>query len=218
MVSWHDGYDTREPRPASSPASDDALAALRSRIDLSRLPPVSRAVTEQIICSAADLSYANDLVFFERPLEAAVAALASGAPVIADVPMVAAGIAECVPICKADAPLAVRLSRTAGITMAAAAVRLALAEAGPGAIWVVGCEPAAIAEVLARDAQPALVIGLPAGFVGAPEAKRALRDSGLPSLTNISEKGGPAIAVAGCLALLRLAGKPAPAPADLLPR
>jgi len=49
---------------------------------------------------------------------------------------------------------------------------------------------------------PALVIGLPVGFVGAVEAKRALRDSGLPSVTNISEKGGAAVAAAALNALV----------------
>ena len=48
----------------------------------------------------------------------------------------------------------------------------------------------------------ALVIGLPVGFVGAVEAKQALRDSGLPTVTNRSEKGGAAVAAAALNALL----------------
>jgi precorrin-8X/cobalt-precorrin-8 methylmutase len=51
--------------------------------------------------------------------------------------------------------------------------------------------------------QPAFVIGLPVGFVGAVEAKDALRASGLPALTNVSEKGGSAVAAAALNALLR---------------
>ena len=53
-----------------------------------------------------------------------------------------------------------------------------------------------------RGPAPALVIGLPVGFVGAVEAKQALRDSGLPAVTNISEKGGAAVAAAALNALV----------------
>ena len=68
--------------------------------------------------------------------------------------------------------------------------------------------PAALSEILAREVEPALVIGVPVGFVGAAEAKDALRRSGLPSLSNLSEKGGPAVAVAAFEALLRIAQNP----------
>jgi len=47
------------------------------------------------------------------------------------------------------------------------------------------------------------------GFVGAADAKHDLRASGLPSMSNVSEKGGSAVAVAAFNALLRIARKPA---------
>jgi len=56
--------------------------------------------------------------------------------------------------------------------------------------------------VLALDCAPALVIGLPVGFVGAAESKAALRESGLPALSNVSERGGSAVASAALNALL----------------
>lgn len=193
-------------------ATDDhtaaELRALRSRIDLSGLSPLTRMVTERIIVSSAEFGYANELVCSEAWLEAAVAALASGAPVVADGPMVAAGIGGDLIICKAGESLTKRLARTAGIPVAAAAVRLAFGEAGPGAVWVVGSEPVAIYEILSRKVESSLVIGLPAGFLAAVEAKQALRDSGRPALTNIADRGGPSVAVAACLALLDVARRP----------
>ena len=135
----------------------------------------------------------------------AVTELAAGAPVIVDTDMVAAGITGCPVISKIGEPLTQRLSRTAGISPAAAAVRLAFGEAGPGGVWVVGCAPAALAEILSRGTEPAFVVGLPVGFVGAAEAKDALRASGLPSVSNVSEKGGAAVAAAAFNALLRSA-------------
>ena len=134
-----------------------------------------------------------------------MAALRRGVPVIADVAMVAAGITGYPVICKIGDSLAARLARTANITLSAAAVRLAHGEAGPGAIWLVGCAPTALAEIMTRQVEPALVIGVPVGFVGAVEAKDELRASGLPALTNVSEKGGSAVAVAAFDALLRVA-------------
>jgi precorrin-8X/cobalt-precorrin-8 methylmutase len=204
--------------PRAAPAGAETAEAesyriLRSRIDLSRLPKHSRDVTERAIYASADFDYATDLVCDEEALAAAVAVLAAGTPVIVDATMVAAGITGCPVICKIGEPLTQRLSRTANIPVAAAAVRLAFGEAGPGAVWVVGCAPAALTEIIARGVEPAFVIGLPVGFVGAAEAKDALRASGLRALTNISEKGGSAVAAAALNALLRAAtGQPAVAP------
>jgi precorrin-8X/cobalt-precorrin-8 methylmutase len=61
---------------------------------------------------------------------------------------------------------------------------------------------------MTRVVEPALVIGVPVGFVGAAEAKDALRRSGLPSLSNVSAKGGAAVAVAAFEALLRITQNP----------
>ncbi|WP_203918493.1 precorrin-8X methylmutase [Rugosimonospora africana] len=75
-----------------------------------------------------------------------------------------------------------------------------------GAVWAVGNAPTALAELLrlaeAGIVRPALVIGVPVGYVGAAEAKAALRATGLPSLTNRSARGGSAIAAAAVNALL----------------
>lgn len=186
--------------------TDEETQALRSRIDLTGLPPLTRFVTERIILASADPGYAQDLVGSEGWLEAAAVLLGQGAPVVADGAMTLAGIAGETVICKAGESLTQRLARTAAIPPPAAAVRLAHGEAGPGAVWVVGSEPLAIYEILSRNVEPALVIALPAGFVTAVGAKQALRESGLPALTNISEKGGPAVVAAACQALLAAAG------------
>jgi precorrin-8X/cobalt-precorrin-8 methylmutase len=180
---------------------DEAYRIVRSRIDLSRLPPLCRRVTERVIVASADFDYATDLVCDERVLAAGVAEMADGAAVVADGVTVAAGITGYPVICTSEDSLTGRLARTAGISKPAAAVRLAFGQAGPGAVWVVGCAAEALAEIMSRNVQPALVIALPAGLAGAAEAKDALRASGLPSLTNGSEKGGAAVAAAAFCAL-----------------
>ncbi|MBV9379992.1 MAG: precorrin-8X methylmutase [Streptosporangiaceae bacterium] len=197
--------DPSDPGDIPNPIEAESYRILRSRIDLSRLPPLSRAVTERVIHATADFDYATDLVCDEAALAAGVAALRRGAPVVADVGMVASGITRYEVICKAGDSLAARLARTAGITSTAAGVRLAFGQAGPGAVWLVGCAPTALEEIIRREVEPALVIGVPVGFVGAAASKDALRASGLPALTNVSEKGGSAVAVAAFNALLRVA-------------
>jgi precorrin-8X/cobalt-precorrin-8 methylmutase len=198
-VTWPDE------EPADAQAAQEAYRIIRSRIDLSRLPKYSRDVTERVIYATADFDYTTDLACDEDALAVAVAALTAGAPVVVDHAMVAAGITGCPVTCKIGEPLTARLSRTAGLSMPAAAVRLAFGEVGPGAVWVVGCAPAALTEILTRGVEPAFVIGLPAGFVGAAEAKDALRASGIASVSNVSEKGGAAVAAAAFDALFRSA-------------
>ncbi|HVT66573.1 MAG TPA: precorrin-8X methylmutase, partial [Trebonia sp.] len=98
-----------------------------------------------------------------------------------------------------------------GITRSAAALRLAAREAGPGAVYVIGCAPTALFELIAgaETYQPALVIGLPVGFVGARESKAALRADAAVSargVSNVSGKGGSAVAAAALNALLYYEG------------
>ncbi|PYC65932.1 precorrin-8X methylmutase [Micromonospora arborensis] len=186
------------------PIEVESYRILRERVDLSHLPPLSRAVTERVVHASADLAYVDELVCDEAALESGLAALRAGAPVVTDVAMVAAGItrAGLELVCPVAEPAAAELGRTAGITRSAAAVRIALERVGPGAVWVVGCAPTALVELLTLDAAPALVIGLPVGFVGAAESKAALRASGLPGVSNVGEKGGSAVAAAALNALL----------------
>ncbi|MEV7993984.1 precorrin-8X methylmutase [Streptomyces sp. NPDC086077] len=179
------------------PIEQESFRRLRTRLDTSHFPPLTRAVVERVIHSAADLDYAADLVMAERDLQGAYHALHSGAPVVVDVEMVAAGITRRDTVCR------LKDARSGpGLTRSAHAVRLAYEDVGPGAIWVVGCAPTALEELLTLNADPALVIGLPVGFVGAAESKAALRESGLPAVSNVSEKGGSAVAAAALNALL----------------
>jgi precorrin-8X/cobalt-precorrin-8 methylmutase len=190
---------------AVHPIEERSYVILRERVDTSALPPLSRAVVERVVHASADVEYAADLVCDEAALEAGRAALLAGAPIVADVAMVAAGITSRRAVSYVADPRAATLAGATGLTRSAAAVRVALDEVGPGAVWVVGCAPTALdALVAAADARPALVIGLPVGFVGAAEAKAALRASGLPAVSNVSEKGGSAVAAAAVNALLYL--------------
>jgi precorrin-8X/cobalt-precorrin-8 methylmutase len=184
-------------RASVHPIEQESFAILRSRVDLSHLAPLTRAVVERVVHSSADLSYVDDLVTDEEALRRGRDALLAGAAVVADVQMVAAGITTRDVVCRVRQATAVD-----GLTRSAAAVRMAYDEVGPGAVWVVGCAPTALFELIELGVEPALVVGLPVGFVGAAESKLALRESGLPAVSNVSEKGGSAVAAAALNALL----------------
>jgi precorrin-8X/cobalt-precorrin-8 methylmutase len=192
------------------PIEQESYAILREQLaarypDAPALGPLARAVLECIVHASADLDYAKDLVIAaEDDLERTVAALRAGAPVLTDVAMVAAGITRRQTLCRISDPRAIDVAAEAGITRSAAALRIAAEEAGPGAIYVVGCAPTALFELIehAERYQPLLVLGLPVGFVGAVESKEALRASGLRAVSNRSGKGGSAVAAAALNALL----------------
>ncbi|MFI9176245.1 precorrin-8X methylmutase [Streptomyces lincolnensis] len=179
------------------PIEVESYRRMRARLDTSHLAPLTRAVVERVVHSAADLDYASDLVMDEDVLVKAHAALHAGAPVVVDVEMVGAGITRRETVCRLRDAVA-----GPGLTRSAHGIRLAHEQVGPGALWVIGNAPTALEELLTLDAAPALVIGLPVGFVGAVESKAALRESGLPAVSNVSEKGGSAVASAALNALL----------------
>lgn len=173
---------------------------MRGLVDLSHLPPLSRAVAERVIHASADVKYAESLVLDEAALEQGWRALLDGAPVVCDVGMVAAGITAREAVSYVYSERAREVAEERGITRSAAGFRVA--EAAEGAVWVVGNAPTALYELLELDVRPALVVGLPVGFVGAAESKDALLDSGLPAAANRSVKGGSAVAAAAVNALI----------------
>lgn len=184
------------------PIETESYRIMRELVDLSDFGPLSRAVAERVIHASADLEYAETLVLDEESLRNGLEALSNGAPVVADVGMVAAGITGRETLCLVSNPRARKLSEESGITRSAAGFRIAASEVGSGAVWVVGNAPTALFELLELDVDPVLVIGLPVGFVGAEESKEQLIESELPAVANHGRKGGSAVAVAALNALI----------------
>jgi len=184
------------------PIESESYRILRGLVDLSHLGPLSRAVAERVIHASADLEYAQSLVLDEKTLEGGLEALRRGSSIVTDVHMVAAGVTGRDPLCFVSDPRARGLSEKLGTTRSAAGFRIAAEEVGAGAVWVVGNAPTALFELLKLDVSPALVIGLPVGFVGAAESKAALVESDLPGVANHGPKGGSAVAAAALNALI----------------
>lgn len=194
---------------SAHPIEQESYRILASRVDLLDRPPGERSVIERIIHATADLEFARSTIVDESAVRRGVDALRAGAPVIVDVEMVRAGISGHPTVCLLDSVN----GRPGGFpTRSALAIRAAAERHPEGAIWVVGCAPTALQEILSLVEQaklrPGLVIGLPVGFVGAAEAKAAARASaarnGMAVITNVGEKGGSAVAAAAFNAILRL--------------
>nr|WP_245870798.1 precorrin-8X methylmutase [Asanoa hainanensis] len=188
------------------PIEAESYRILRGEADTAALPPYSRDVVERIIHTTADPGWLDDLVLDEAALASGQAALAGGAALVTDVTMVAAGVTTYPATCLVAAPETVALAKETGLTRSAAGMRLAARAHADGAVWVVGNAPTALTELLrladAGEIRPALVVGLPVGYVGAAESKAALRDTALPQLSNRSARGGAAVAAAAVNALL----------------
>lgn len=159
-----------------------------------------------MIHATADLGFATSARVGPEAVTRALDALSRGAPVIVDAAMVAAGAPRVETTCLlAEVPDA-----PAGSTRSAAAIGLAGQRHPEGALWVVGNAPTALVELLALnergDVEPAAVIGLPVGFVGAADVKAALWAGplGARAITNVGERGGSAVAAAVLNALHRL--------------
>jgi precorrin-8X/cobalt-precorrin-8 methylmutase len=189
------------------PIEAESYRRLAARIDLSHLPPGPRAIIERVIHATADLEFADSLRLTDGAVEAGLAALRQGCPVVADVEMVLAGIravgAECF-LAEARAT-----TEPSGLTLSARAIELAAIRYPDGALFVVGCAPTALERLLdlveGGRLRPALVVGVPVGFVGAAESKERLRSfATLPSISNVGERGGSAVAAAVVNALARL--------------
>lgn len=215
---------------AEQAAGDGELAG-----QLAALTALERDVLERCIHSSGDPAIAPELRFSPAGTAGGAAgacqrgavALAAGAPILTDTAMAAAAVAPMARrtfgnrvACVLDWAPAVAPE---GSTRAAAGMAAALAELAPGAATVpwtpavvlIGSAPTALEVLLERvtapgegaggDPPPALVIGMPVGFVGVAESKRHLAASGLAHIRLEGSKGGAGLVAAACNALLRAA-------------
>ena len=178
-------------------------------------PPETAAVVKRVIHTTADFDYAKNLRFTPGAVQAAVRALQRGAVIVTDTNMALAGISRpglaklgCEAVCYMADPAVAEAAKQAGTTRAVAAMHRAARE-HPGAILAVGNAPTAlltIAEEIEAGLRPALVIGVPVGFVNVVESKETLfavcEQHGVPAIAAIGRKGGSTVAAAICNALV----------------
>ncbi|MFM9073385.1 MAG: precorrin-8X methylmutase [Cyanobium sp.] len=195
------------------PIFSESLRRIRHWLGDTGLRGYERDVLERLVHSSGDPSLASDLRFSAGACGRGAAALAGGAPILTDTAMAAAAVTPMArrtflnPVHSVLAwapPVAPEDGTRAAEGMARA---LAL---HPGAVVLIGSAPTALERLLAlmgsgAVSPPALVIGMPVGFVGVAESKRRLASSGLPQIRLEGSRGGAALVAAVVNALLRRA-------------
>jgi precorrin-8X/cobalt-precorrin-8 methylmutase len=180
-------------------------------------PEAEWQIVRRAIHTSADFEYSRSIVLSEDVIESGIAALRSGAGIVTDTNMALSGISKprlakmgCSVSCHVADPDVAELAKREGITRSITAMRKA-ASNPENSIFVIGNAPTALFELLrlieSGVVKPALIIGLPVGFVGAEESKNALASCthAIPFITNIGRKGGSNVAAAVINALAILA-------------
>jgi precorrin-8X/cobalt-precorrin-8 methylmutase len=177
--------------------------------------PDSWQIVRRMIHTSADFDYLRSVRLHPQAISAGVAAIRGSRTLITDTQMAASGIrkpdAERFGVavrCYMDDPAIHAAARSAGTTRAAAAIEAAITRT-PDGIYVIGNAPTALLRLIelvrSGEARPALIVGLPVGFVNAAESKAALLELNHPFITNTGRKGGSNVAAAVVNALLLLA-------------
>lgn len=173
-------------------------------------------VVKRVVHATADTQFAEQMVFSPGAVEAGVDAIKRGAAIITDVKMLLAGISPNRPggaetaLCFISDPDVAAEAKANGTTRAVAAMRKA-APVMEGGIVAVGNAPTALFELIrlvnAGTARPALIVGVPVGFVGAAESKDALIEEmkNTPFITCRGRKGGSPVGASALNAIIRLA-------------
>jgi precorrin-8X/cobalt-precorrin-8 methylmutase len=193
------------------PIVEQSFAIIDREVGEHHLTSPEYALARRVIHATADFEYLNLLRFSPGAIAAGIQNLQQGRPIVTDVTMVKQGIASLV-------------SKTFNNPIISAIEQAEIAEAGktrtetgmlrcwakyPQAIFLIGNAPTALlalCEQLAHSAiQPALVIGVPVGFVSVIESKAALQKLDVPYITIEGRKGGSPAAASILNALLVLA-------------
>lgn len=182
--------------------------------DTSHLTDAEKLIVKRVIHTTADFDYLQNLRFSENAVESGLQAIRRGTVIITDTNMSLAGISKpalkalgCEVHCfTADSDVA-ETARSNGTTRAVAAVDKAAELYGQqGFIYAVGNAPTALIrlhELINRKRiSPALIIGVPVGFVNVVRSKELIMTNDVPYIVAEGRKGGSTVAAAICNAML----------------
>ena len=175
------------------------------------------SIVRRVIHSTADFDFAreNGIIFHKESIESGMNALKSGCSIVVDVNGVIGGLNKQNPkdfqnkiVCNISSPEIMEMAKKENKTRSQVSMRAALSDI-EGGIVVIGNAPTALIEVIQMVkegiAKPALIIGIPVGFICAAESKEELSKlKEVPFITNKGRKGGSSSAAAIINALYKL--------------
>ena len=177
-----------------------------------RLDPENELVIKRVIHTSADFDYADNLVFSPHAVSKGIEALRAGCDIVTDTQMAKAGINKTIlgslggeVHCFMSDPDVAQEAKERGITRAIVSMERAASLPKP-CIYAIGNAPTALIslyeQIKAGKVKPALIIGVPVGFVNVVESKELILGTDLPYIIARGRKGGSNVAAAICNALL----------------
>ena len=179
---------------------------IESEVGSHKYNEIEWIIVRRVIHATADFDFAGKakIIFHKKAIESALNALRNRCSIVTDVDMVLAAISKksitdlgLKAVCYISDPTVAEQARRLGKTRSETAMRRA-AKDMDGGIIAVGNAPTALYEVVRMiregSIKPALVVGIPVGFVSAAESKEELAKlSDLPFITNVGRKGGSSV-------------------------
>ena len=175
-------------------------------------PPETAAVVKRVIHTTADFDYVENLVFSPHAVGKGIAALREGCDIVTDTQMAKAGINKTIlgrlggeVHCFMSDPDVAAEAKERGVTRAIVSMERA-AQLSKPCVFAIGNAPTALISlhelIEAGKLDPALIIGVPVGFVNVVESKELFLDSPVPHIIARGRKGGSNVAAAICNAML----------------
>lgn len=176
------------------------------------IPKENQAVLKRVIHTSADFEYADNLVFSDGACKKGIEAIKNGAHIVTDTSMAMAGISKKtlekfggkVHCFIADEDVA-KLAKEKATTRADISMEKAK-ELGDNVIFAIGNAPTALFKLRdmidAGEISPALIIGVPVGFVNVVESKEEIMETNVPHIVAKGRKGGSNVAAAIVNALM----------------
>ena len=195
---------------------DESMQIIENEIGTHSYDQQEWPIVRRIIHSTADFDFARDnkIIFHGNAVQSGLDALKNGCSIIVDVNGIVGLMNKQNPkdfgnnvICNISEPSLMDAAKKEGKTRAQMSMRIAKEDMN-GGIVVIGNAPTALLEVMEMVGEgitkPALVIGIPVGFVSAVESKEELAKMDIPFITNQGRKGGSPCASAIVNALYKL--------------
>ena len=177
-----------------------------------QLDPENEMVIKRVIHTTADFEYVQNLVFSDHAVQKGIEALRNGCDIVTDTQMAKSGINKTIlgklggqVHCFMSDPDVAAEAKERGITRAIVSMERAAKLPKP-CIFAIGNAPTALIslheQMEAGTLNPALIIGVPVGFVNVVESKELIIESGVPHIVARGRKGGSNVAAAICNAML----------------
>lgn len=189
-----------------------SFAIITELLGDTKLDPENELVIKRVIHTTADFDYVQNLVFSEHAVSKGIEALKNGCDIVTDTQMARAGINKTILSklsgqvhCFMSDPDVAAEAKERGITRAIVSMERAAKLPKP-CIFAIGNAPTALIslheQIQAGKLNPALIIGVPVGFVNVVESKELIIASDVPHIVARGRKGGSNVAAAICNAML----------------